>query len=151
MFTSSANHRFGFGGIEKDDDWKGEGNSLDFGARIYDPRIGRWLSRDAKVSEYPGVSTYSYSYNNPLFYTDPDGNSIVSMIIKKAAKEGFKAAIKKVIKEVIEQKIKDYAKKGLKEQAKQFAKDAANKTIKDKVELEYNNKIFLTQNSKCIC
>ncbi|MFK7059864.1 hypothetical protein V3Q90_06970 [Flavobacterium oreochromis] len=33
-------YRYGFNGKE-DDQIKGEGNSYDFGARIYDPRIGR--------------------------------------------------------------------------------------------------------------
>jgi RHS repeat-associated protein len=43
---NSSEYRYGFGGHEKDDEIKGEGNSLDFGARIYDPRLGRWLSVD---------------------------------------------------------------------------------------------------------
>jgi len=41
---SSNSYRYGFNGMEKDDEVKGEGNSLDFGARIYDPRVGRWMS-----------------------------------------------------------------------------------------------------------
>src|SRR5690606_28578426 len=32
-------YRYGFNGMEKDDEIKGTGNSLDFGARIYDPRL----------------------------------------------------------------------------------------------------------------
>jgi RHS repeat-associated protein len=39
-------YRYGFNGMEKDDEVKGSGNSLDFGSRIYDARTGRWLSVD---------------------------------------------------------------------------------------------------------
>jgi RHS repeat-associated protein len=39
-------YRYGFNGKEKNNEISGEGNSYDFGARIYDPRLGRWLSTD---------------------------------------------------------------------------------------------------------
>jgi len=64
---------FGYGGKEKDNEIKGEGNSLDFGARIYDSRLGRWLSTDPLQSKYPDVSPYSYCYNNPIHFTDENG------------------------------------------------------------------------------
>lgn len=73
MFTSAGNHRFGFGGMEKDDDWKGDGNSLDFGARIYDPRIGRFLSLDPDSPKYPFMSPYIYAAGSPIRLTDEDG------------------------------------------------------------------------------
>ena len=38
---STDSYRYGFNGMEKDDKVKGEGNSYDFGARMYDSRIGR--------------------------------------------------------------------------------------------------------------
>ena len=41
-----STYRFGFNGMENDHEMKGTGNSLDFGARIYDPRIGKFLSID---------------------------------------------------------------------------------------------------------
>ncbi len=34
---TSPDYRYGFNGMEKDDELKGNGNSYDFGARIYDP------------------------------------------------------------------------------------------------------------------
>jgi RHS repeat-associated protein len=39
-------YRFGFNTQEKDEEIKGEGNSLNFSLRVYDPRLGRWLSLD---------------------------------------------------------------------------------------------------------
>ncbi|MFT7382018.1 MAG: RHS repeat-associated protein [Roseivirga sp.] len=74
---SAEDYRYGFNGMEKDDEWKGEGNSYDFGARMYDATIGRWLSLDPLSSVYPWVSDYSFVANNPLSYVDPDGEKIV--------------------------------------------------------------------------
>ncbi len=74
-YEKSDGYRYGFNGMEKDDEVKGSGNSYDFGARLYDPRLGRWLNRDPLESKYPGISTYAFSYNNPLVFKDPDGNN----------------------------------------------------------------------------
>ena len=43
---NSGEYRYGFNGMEKDDEIEGEGNSYDFGARTYDPRIGRFKRID---------------------------------------------------------------------------------------------------------
>jgi RHS repeat-associated protein len=69
----SEKYRYGFGSKEKDHEMKGKGNSYDFGARIYDPRLGRWLSLDPLMSKYPGMSPYNYTANNPILYIDQDG------------------------------------------------------------------------------
>lgn len=73
---NSSEYKFGFNGKEKDDELKGEGNSYDFGARIYDPRIGRWLNTDPFESTYPSLSPYNFAANNPIYYVDPDGSKI---------------------------------------------------------------------------
>jgi RHS repeat-associated protein len=66
-------YRFGFNGAHKDNELKGVGNSLDFGERIYDPRIGVWLSLDPLQANYPAWSPYNFSLNNPILLKDPDG------------------------------------------------------------------------------
>lgn len=70
---SIDSYRFGFNGQEKDNEAYGEGNAYDFGARIYDPRLGRWLSLDPLMTKYPDLSPYSYSGNSPILFTDFDG------------------------------------------------------------------------------
>lgn len=70
-----ASYQFGFNGMEKDNDTYGEGNAYDFGARIYDSRLGRWLSKDPLETRFPGISAYNFSMNCPLVFNDPDGNS----------------------------------------------------------------------------
>ena len=67
------NYRFGFNGKENDNEIKGIGNSLDFGARIYDSRLGRWLSLDPLQAKFPSISPYVFSNNSPLLFNDLDG------------------------------------------------------------------------------
>ena len=71
---NNGTYRYGFSGKEMDNEMKGVGNSLDFGARIYDPRLGRMLSVDAKFALSPDKNPYNYASNSPLFMIDPDGN-----------------------------------------------------------------------------
>ena len=76
MTSGSGNvpYRYGFNGMEKDDELKGEGNSYDFGARMLDTRLGRWFSADKMFSFAPGWTPYRAFYDNPIFWTDKDGN-----------------------------------------------------------------------------
>lgn len=75
--NASKSYRFGFNGMENDNEVKGKGNSVDFGARIYDTRLSRWLSVDPHESSYPSLSGYSAFANNPINIIDPDGRDIV--------------------------------------------------------------------------
>jgi RHS repeat-associated protein len=68
-----VDYRFGFNGMHKDNEVKGVGNSLDFGARVYDSRLGRWLSLDPLQAKYPSLSPYNFSVNCPIMFNDPDG------------------------------------------------------------------------------
>jgi RHS repeat-associated protein len=66
--------------MEKDDEIKGgKGNSLDFGARMYDSRIGRWFKVDNESSKLPQLTPYGYVNNNPVRYIDPDGNFLIDV------------------------------------------------------------------------
>jgi RHS repeat-associated protein len=76
-------YRFGFNNMEKDDEIKGQGNSYDFGNRIYDPRLGRWLSPDPYEVRYPSTSTYAYALNNPIFLIDPSGDTVTVYVTAK--------------------------------------------------------------------
>jgi RHS repeat-associated protein len=82
-------YRYGFNGMEKDDEAKGKGNSYDFGARMFDPRIGRWLSRDKKEYKMPDHSPYVFVNNDPIRYIDPDGNFLID-VHKRIMRKAFK-------------------------------------------------------------
>jgi RHS repeat-associated protein len=66
-------YRFGFNGKENDNDVKGEGNQQDYGMRIYDPRLGRFLSTDPITDEYPELTPYQFASNTPIQAIDLDG------------------------------------------------------------------------------
>jgi RHS repeat-associated protein len=80
--TGAGSYRFGFNGMYKDNELKGIGNSYDFGARIYDSRIGRWLSLDPLAAKYPDLSPYAFVANNPIRLIDPDGRDIKDALLK---------------------------------------------------------------------
>ena len=70
---SSNQYRFGFNGMEKDDELKGNGNSYTTEFRQYDSRIGRWLSQDPVTHEFQ--SPYCAFDNNPICLVDPMGSN----------------------------------------------------------------------------
>jgi RHS repeat-associated protein len=82
-FSSNA-YRYGFNGMEKDDEVKGSGNSYDFGARIYDSRLGRWLSMDPLQAKYPSLSPYNFVANNPIKFVDYDGKDFGVVLLTKS-------------------------------------------------------------------
>lgn len=83
---SSSDYRYGFNGMEKDDEVKGDGNSYTTGFRQYDPRVGRWLSLDPMMDKYPNQSPYVAFNNNPLYYTDPHGDDPPEKTLQENAK-----------------------------------------------------------------
>ena len=57
-----------------------------FGARYYDPNISIWLSVDPLSDKYPGQTPYNYTLNNPVKYTDPNGEfPILGTLVGAAA------------------------------------------------------------------
>ena len=60
---SSNSYRYGFQGQEKDDELKGEGNSLNYTFRMHDPRVGRFFAIDPLAGHYPHNSPYAFSEN----------------------------------------------------------------------------------------
>jgi RHS repeat-associated protein len=63
---SLEDYRYGFQGQEKDDEIKGEGNSLNFEFRMHDPRVGRFLSLDPLSKQYPHNSPYAFAENRVI-------------------------------------------------------------------------------------
>jgi RHS repeat-associated protein len=66
-------YRYGFNGMEKDNEINVNGGSYDFGARIYDSRLGRWLSLDPVRNT--SWSSYASFKNSPVVIIDPNGET----------------------------------------------------------------------------
>jgi len=116
-------YRYGFNGQEKSDEIYGEGNAYDFGERIFDPRIGRWLSLDPESYKFPGSSPYDYAFDNPIVFYEEAGASPISVFAKQIIKKGIKVAVKEAIEAIIKKTVEKYAGKGVAKFAKQLGSD----------------------------
>jgi RHS repeat-associated protein len=72
---SANNNRYLYNGKQYNDDF-GMG-WYDYGARFYDPAIGRWNTIDPLAGKYPSWSPYSYVMDNPVSFFDKDGREPV--------------------------------------------------------------------------
>jgi RHS repeat-associated protein len=66
-------YRYGFQGQEKDNEFKGNGNSINYKYRVHDPRLGRFLSLDPLAKDYPHNSPYAFSENRVIDGIDLEG------------------------------------------------------------------------------
>jgi RHS repeat-associated protein len=62
-------YRFGFNGKEDDR----ETGTQDYGFRIYNPQLGKFLSVDPLTKEYPELTPYQFASNSPIRHIDLDG------------------------------------------------------------------------------
>src|SRR5690606_26583667 len=66
-------YRYGFQGQEKDDEVKGEGNSINYKFRMHDPRVGRFFATDPLEPNYPWNSPYVFAGNDVIRFLDLEG------------------------------------------------------------------------------
>ena len=74
---SSNSYRYGFQGQEKDNEIKGEGNSLNYTFRMHDPRVGRFFAVDPLTAKYPHNSPYAFSENRVIDGVELEGLEVV--------------------------------------------------------------------------
>ena len=81
--VEEVNHYYPFGGMFANSDvqpykyngkeWDEDSKWYDYGARSYDPTLGRFNTMDPMAERYYSVSPYAYCGNNPINRIDPTG------------------------------------------------------------------------------
>ena len=102
--VEEVNHYYPFGGLfasstnvqpykynGKELDTKNGLNWYDYGARHYDPALGRFMTVDRYAEKYSSMSPYQYAANNPVNIVDINGDSlsISDPSLIKAIENGF--------------------------------------------------------------
>jgi RHS repeat-associated protein len=121
---SSKSYRYGFNGKEKDSE--NFAGAYHFGARIYDGRLGRFLSIDPALKESPWSTPYSFAANKPIWMIDRNGLKGTIYIQVMLDENGKPVIDKKTMKKVkadIEKKYKELG-------------------IELKVEVQYSNEVM---------
>lgn len=129
---TSNGYRFSFNGKEKTDEIYGDGNGVDFGARILDTRLGRFLSIDPLFAKYPFVSPFVFTLNAPVFMIDREGNdNVVYLVVLPSAYTGPGKITTADVNKIIETTNASYRKLGLKTEVKLVADPNFNSNYTD--------------------
>ncbi len=82
-----SGYRYGFNGKENDGEVSGNGNQYDYGFRIYNPRLGRFLSVDPLSDSY--YTPYQFAGNKPIRFIDLDGKEEDTPIMFKETEKAI--------------------------------------------------------------
>ncbi len=71
--VDQAEYKYGFNSKENDNEVYGDANFQDYGMRMYDTRVGRFVSVDPITKSYPMLTPYQFASNTPIWAIDLDG------------------------------------------------------------------------------
>ena len=89
----SGTYRFGFQGQEKDNEIKGEGNSVNYKYRMHDPRLGRFYAVDPLAAKYAYNSPYAFSENRLLDGVELEGLEFAQLNGEKVQGDQFSTSV----------------------------------------------------------
>jgi RHS repeat-associated protein len=96
VWESNEKYRYGFNGKEKDQNGEWGSLNYDYGFRVYNPSIGKFLSVDPLTSSYPMLTPYQFASNRPIDGIDLDGLEYVKNRVTIDAQTGEVLAQKEV-------------------------------------------------------
>jgi RHS repeat-associated protein len=73
QIIGDSTYRYGFNGKLKENSIYGANDVYDYSMRMFDPRLGRFLSMDPVFNKYPQLSPYQFSSDRPIDGIDKDG------------------------------------------------------------------------------
>jgi RHS repeat-associated protein len=76
-------NKYQYNGKELNQDFGLDWN--DYGARFYDPTVSRWWNNDPLSEKAKGYSPYTYVFDNPVRFRDPDGRQAEDHILYNSA------------------------------------------------------------------
>lgn len=97
--VNSVAQKYKYNGKELQDelglDW------YDYGARNYDPALGRWMNIDPLAEQMRRHSPYNFGFDNPVYFQGydgmaPTGTNPIKKLLKALRKKGKKYAAKTV-------------------------------------------------------
>jgi len=77
-YSSGTENLYKYNGKEEQKEW----GVLDYGARMYDPALSRFMTLDPKAETYNNWSPYLYAANNSIRYEDTNGEGPGDKVIK---------------------------------------------------------------------
>lgn len=90
--VASEKYRFGFNGKENDTDFGNKQVIQDYGFRVYNPSIGKFLSTDPLAKSYSWYTPYQFAGNKPIWVSNLD--ALEEKIETVFDTESFKAQLK---------------------------------------------------------
>jgi RHS repeat-associated protein len=75
-----GDYSFGFNGKDRESEFNS--GAYDFGARIHDARLGRWMSVDAEIDKAPDWTPYRFGFNNSTRHSDSNGKFEIDPALK---------------------------------------------------------------------